>query len=103
MTTGRAPAGTRTAAGPTDALGEEQLKSTHERILDVALDLFLEKGYDKTSLREIAEQLGFSKAALYYHFASKEDIFMALHQRLHAIAVVPLRQLKEKTVTVGSW
>ena len=58
-------------------------KSTRERILDVALDLFIEKGYDKTSLREIAEQLGFTKAALYYHFATKDDILMALHLRLH--------------------
>jgi AcrR family transcriptional regulator len=56
---------------------------TRERILDVALDLFIEKGYDKTSLREIAEHLGVTKAALYYHFPSKVDILSALHQRLH--------------------
>ncbi len=42
-----------------------------------------DQGYDKTSLREIAERLGFSKAAIYYHFASKADILMALHMRLH--------------------
>ncbi len=40
----------------------------------VALDLFTSKGYEATSLREIAERLGISKAALYYHFASKDDI-----------------------------
>jgi len=57
-------------------------KPTRERILDIALDLFIEKGYDKTSLREIAEVLGFTKAALYYHFASKDDILLALHLRL---------------------
>ena len=59
--------------------------STRERILDVALDLFVEKGFDKSSLREIAERLGFSKAAIYYHFASKDDILMGLHQRLEEI------------------
>jgi AcrR family transcriptional regulator len=58
---------------------------TRERILDVALDLFTEKGYDKTTLREIAEQLGFTKAALYYHFPSKKDILLALHHRLHEL------------------
>jgi AcrR family transcriptional regulator len=58
---------------------------TRERILDVALDLFIEKGYDKTSLREIAEHLGVTKAALYYHFRSKQDILMALHFRLHDV------------------
>ena len=40
----------------------------------VALSLFIAKGYEATSLREIAEALGISKAALYYHFTSKEDI-----------------------------
>jgi AcrR family transcriptional regulator len=40
----------------------------------IALSLFISKGYEATSLREIAEQLGISKASLYYHFASKEDI-----------------------------
>jgi AcrR family transcriptional regulator len=57
--------------------------STRERILDIALELFTEQGYERTSLRQIAERLGFSKAAIYYHFASKEDILMTLHLRLH--------------------
>jgi AcrR family transcriptional regulator len=52
--------------------------STRERILDVAAELFGEHGYDATSLREIAERLGFTKAALYYHFKSKEEILLAL-------------------------
>jgi AcrR family transcriptional regulator len=57
--------------------------STRERILDIALELFNEQGYDKTSLREIADRLGTTKAALYYHFERKEDILFALHLRLH--------------------
>lgn len=59
--------------------------TTREQILDVALELFVAKGYEATSLREIAERMKFSKAALYYHFASKDDILLALHLRLHAI------------------
>jgi len=58
---------------------------TRERILDVALDLFIEQGYDKTSLRQIAEPLGFTQAAIYYHFAAKQDILIALHLRLHEL------------------
>jgi AcrR family transcriptional regulator len=77
--------------------------STRERILDVATDLFIEKGFDKTSLREIAEQLGVTKAALYYHFASKEDILMALHQRLHEFGLDALNELSEQEPTPARW
>jgi AcrR family transcriptional regulator len=51
---------------------------TRDRILDVARELFTEQGYDATSLREIADRLGFTKAALYYHFQSKEQLLTAL-------------------------
>ncbi|WP_238017345.1 helix-turn-helix domain-containing protein [Dactylosporangium sp. AC04546] len=55
-------------------------------IQQVALDLFIEEGYDKTSLREIAEKLGVTKAALYYHFPTKEDIVRSLiDQRMDAV------------------
>lgn len=74
-----------------------------DRILDVALDLFIEHGYDGTSLRELAEQLGVTKAALYYHFESKEDILMALHMRLHALGRDALAQLADGRVTRAKW
>jgi AcrR family transcriptional regulator len=51
---------------------------TRQRILDVSAELFVEQGYDATSLREIAERLGVTKAALYYHFTSKDEILRAL-------------------------
>jgi AcrR family transcriptional regulator len=53
---------------------------TRSKIQDVALELFGEQGYDKTSLREIAERLGVTKAALYYHFKTKEEIVTSLFQ-----------------------
>ena len=56
------------------ARGEFPRGGTRERIQEIALELFAEQGYEKTSLREIAERLGVTKAALYYHFRSKEDI-----------------------------
>jgi AcrR family transcriptional regulator len=60
---------------------------TRERIKQVALELFTEHGYDQTSLREIAERLGVTKAALYYHFKSKEEIVHAfLEDRMVATA-----------------
>lgn len=53
-------------------------RDTRARIQDVAIRLFIEQGYETTSLREIAEALGVTKAALYYHFKSKEDIVASL-------------------------
>ncbi len=77
--------------------------STRERILDVALDLFIEKGFDRSSLREIAEQLGFSKAAIYYYFVSKDDILMALHLRLHEVLRRAVEQLGQPPAGMDSW
>lgn len=54
--------------------------NTRQRIQDIALELFLEQGYEKTALREIADKLGVTKAALYYHFKTKEDILAGLFQ-----------------------
>ncbi len=80
-----------------------QSNDTKQRILDVALDLFTEQGYDGTSLRQIAEQLGVTKAALYYHFESKEDILMALHLRLHDFGKDALVRIGEGPVTLAQW
>lgn len=80
--------------------------STRERVLDVALELFTEQGYDKTSLREIADALGFTKAALYYHFEKKEDLLLALHLRMHELGSQSLRRLSELTkdgANVDAW
>ncbi|QXE35362.1 TetR/AcrR family transcriptional regulator [Streptomyces sp. GMY02] len=55
---------------------------TRQRIQDIALELFAEQGYEKTSLREIAERLDVTKAALYYHFKTKEDILISLFEDL---------------------
>jgi AcrR family transcriptional regulator len=51
---------------------------TRARIQETALRLFTEQGYEATSLREIAETLGVTKAALYYHFKTKDDIVTSL-------------------------
>jgi AcrR family transcriptional regulator len=57
---------------------------TRARIVDVALELFAEHGYEKTSLREIADRLGVTKAALYYHFRTKEDILAGIVDSMSA-------------------
>jgi AcrR family transcriptional regulator len=77
--------------------------STRERILDVAQDLFTDQGFDGTSMREIAQRLNISKPAIYYHFASKEEILMALHMRLHEFGQAALARLADQTVTLELW
>lgn len=51
---------------------------TRERVLGAARRLFLERGYAGTSIRDIAEELAMTKAALYYHFPAKEDLLRAV-------------------------
>ena len=98
-----APEGAGPAGAPARTDVKDKDKDTRERILDVALDLFTEQGYDGTSLRQIAEQLGVTKAALYYHFESKEDILLALHMRLHEFGKETLKKIGDEPVTLAQW
>lgn len=61
---------------------------TRERIVEVALELFEHQGYAGTSLRDISDRLGVTKAALYYHFPSKEAL-------LEAVLAPALTQVRE--------
>ena len=54
-------------------------------------------------MREIAERLHISKPAIYHHFASKEEILMALHMRLHEFGQAALARLAGQTVTLQLW
>ncbi|MEV6808143.1 TetR/AcrR family transcriptional regulator [Streptomyces sp. NPDC017248] len=65
-----------------DGTKHQRRGNTRQRIQDVALALFAEQGYEKTSLREIAERLDVTKAALYYHFKTKEEIIASLFEDL---------------------
>jgi len=55
---------------------------TRQRIQDVARELFTEKGVQRTSLQDIADRLGITKPALYYHFRSREDLVRSILQPL---------------------
>ena len=60
----------------------DALKRQH--ILDAALAVFCRYGYRKTSMLDIAQAAGMSRAALYLHFRNKEDVFRAGSERAHA-------------------
>jgi AcrR family transcriptional regulator len=55
---------------------------TKARIRAVAMELFAAEGYERTSLREIAERVGMTKASLYYHYPSKQALLLSLIQPL---------------------
>jgi AcrR family transcriptional regulator len=55
-------------------------RDTRQRIHGVALELFLEKGFAQTTMQDIADRLGLTKAALYYHFPTKSDLIRAVIQ-----------------------
>jgi AcrR family transcriptional regulator len=55
----------------------EQAEQTRQQILETAQRLFTELGYGATSLQRIADELGLTKAAVYYHFRAKHDILHA--------------------------
>lgn len=56
---------------------------TKERILEIALELFAQSGYLGTSMNDIAKQLGITKAALYKHYASKQEILDRIVERMN--------------------
>lgn len=55
---------------------EAQLEKTHQAILDAARTLFLSRGYQGTSTRDIAKAVGITQPALYHHFDDKEVIYL---------------------------
>ncbi|WP_237693642.1 TetR/AcrR family transcriptional regulator [Streptomyces sp. SID2888] len=65
-----------------DGTRRQRRGDTRRRVQETALALFSEQGYERTSLREIAEALDVTKAALYYHFRAKEDILISLFEDL---------------------
>lgn len=73
------------AAGATDR---------REEIVAVSTHLFSERGYAETSLDDVAAEIGFTKAAIYYWFSSKEEILFAIHDRIVADAMSRVRAIR---------
>ena len=71
----------------------EQPKARKEEILDVATRLFAERGYEGTSMNDVAERVGMRKASLFYHFATKDALYEAVLERLVASLQVALEAI----------
>ena len=65
-----------------ETLGRQQIRTreTQARLLDAAEEIFVRDGFESAQLDEIAATAGRSKGAVYTHFKSKEDLFLALYE-----------------------
>ena len=76
-------------------------EQTVKLILDTAARLFLQQGYDGTSLQDIIDGTGLSKGAIYHHFTSKEDIFLRICDRIGEENAAPLREVRDSRGLTG--
>ena len=74
--------------------------NARERLLETAADLFAEKGYAGTYVREIVEKAGVSKPVLYYYFQSKEGLFYAILEWASDVQQNVLNEIFEASGTV---
>jgi AcrR family transcriptional regulator len=71
----------------------ERREETRERVLTAAARVFARRGFDATSLEAIADEAGFSRGAVYYNFADKEELFLELLDRRCAERAQDLRDV----------
>jgi AcrR family transcriptional regulator len=65
-------------------LRERQAEATRQQLVDVARQLFTERGYAGTSIEDIIERAGVARGALYHHFPGKDALFAAVYQVVQA-------------------
>lgn len=70
-------------------------EETIKKILDVSMKLFMERGYDKTTLSDIMKAAGLSKGAIYHHFASKADILIRICDRIGEENAAQLAEIRD--------
>jgi AcrR family transcriptional regulator len=75
----------------------ERREETRELVLDAAARVFAKRGFHATSLDAIAEEAGFSRGAVYYNFADKEELFLELLDRRCAERAQDLRAVFAET------
>lgn len=72
---------------------QEEKQEMHQRILNGARKIFLEKGYEKTSMRNIASEINYSPGSLYFHFKDKTEIFQELQKEGFTLLLNQLKVL----------
>ena len=74
---------------------QEEKQEMHKRILNGARKVFLEKGYEQTSMRNIANEINYSPGSLYFYFKDKSEIFHELHREGFHLLLSQLKVLNK--------
>src|SRR5271170_6917338 len=74
---------------------QARTEETQSRILDAAQAVFSEQGFEKTQLEEVAARAGYTRGAIYAHYSSKEDLFLALMEHRVLTRFTAIRQVIE--------
>src|SRR5271156_5578524 len=81
---------------------QARTEETQSRILDAAQTVFSEQGFEKAQLEEVAARAGFTRGAIYAHYASKEDLFLALMEHRVLTKFTAIRQVIEAEPEVSN-
>src|SRR5438132_12947660 len=90
-----APVGSTAAGQPAGRTRTPKGEQTRALILETALDLFRERGYEETTMRAIAEQAGVALGNAYYYFRSKEHLIQAFYARSHQEHLAAAQPIRE--------
>lgn len=71
----------------------KEKQDMRKRILDAARKIFLEKGYENTSMRNVASEIDYSAGTIYFHFKDKSEIFHELHKEGFRLLLIQLKVL----------
>ena len=83
----------------TKTINLEKKEIKQDKIINVAQNLFYQKGYDKTSVNEIIKSQGIAKGTFYYYFESKEDLLDKMVGKIVAGVMIPLKiKLRSKNL-----
>ncbi|GGZ57222.1 TetR/AcrR family transcriptional regulator [Streptomyces bluensis] len=88
--------GPDSGSAPASPRGSAKSEQTRALILETALRLFQERGYDRTTMRAIAKEAGVSVGNAYYYFAGKEHLIQGFYDRIGAEHLAAVRPVLER-------
>ena len=82
---------------------ERRRQQTRDVLIAAATEVFAERGFDGTSLEEVAERAGFTRGAIYKNFSGKEELFFAVIERLNEQVIEAFRAIAPTSANAKEW